>query len=280
MAKYQTTDPFTRIPNTAVNDPTLDLKALGLLVFMLSKPDGWRFTERNLADQTGVSRNQIRTAMSVLIDSGYVIRSTVMEAGRPTSVTQVYDQPPGTESEPPPGVPNRDQTLVPNRDRPESVPVSNNGGVVTKEVVTKEVSADADVHEPTTAVAAAGWEQARDLCEYLADAIVDGSVADVKRPKVTRRWIADMEQMIRLDGRDPDSVRRCIDWAHRGPGSQGNGARWNGWGAVVRCPDKLRAQYDQMAEQAARKARPPDGTAMAEAHRVMSGRTSTVRLAL
>lgn len=75
LAKYQTDDPFTRVPNTAVNDERLDLKARGLLLLMLSKPDGWVFRERHLATVAGVGRDQLRAAMQTLIDAGYVVRT-------------------------------------------------------------------------------------------------------------------------------------------------------------------------------------------------------------
>ena len=120
---------------------------------------------------------------------------------------------------------------------------------------------DEPVDEPTTTVAEEGWETAKGLCEYLADAIVETGVAGTKRPNVTRAWVAEMERMIRLDGRDPDHVRRAIEWAHRGPGSVGNGNGWAGWGAVVRSPSKLRAKYDQMAQQAEARRRGSNGKA-------------------
>lgn len=109
---------------------------------------------------------------------------------------------------------------------------------------------DEPVDEPTSEVAAEGWEVARDLAEYLADTIVETSVAGTKRPTVTRAWVEETERMLRLDGRDPDHVRRAIEWAFRGPGSHGNGNGWAGWGAVIRSPGKLRAKYDTMAQQA------------------------------
>lgn len=92
LGKYQTQDPFTRIPNVAVNDKRLDLKARGLLLLMLSKPDGWRFTETNLARDAGVGRDQLRTAIGMLIDAGYVYRWHDHGDGRPVMRTSVSDR--------------------------------------------------------------------------------------------------------------------------------------------------------------------------------------------
>jgi len=114
LALYRSDDPYTRVPNTTVNDKRLDLKARGLLLFMLSKPDGWQFRERTLADHCGVSRAQIRTALQTLITYGYVKRSVVVIDGIPRQQTEVYDvSHEGSVSVPP---------LVPNPDRPEPVP--------------------------------------------------------------------------------------------------------------------------------------------------------------
>lgn len=117
LAHYRQDDPYTRVPNVTVNDPRLDLKARGLLLFMLSKPDGWHFRERLLAEHCGVSRAQIRTALATLTGLGYVRRVRFTKDGSPRVETHVFDvaQPVGTETEPP---------SVLNPDGPETVPLS------------------------------------------------------------------------------------------------------------------------------------------------------------
>lgn len=130
LALYRSDDPYTRVPNVTVNDDRLDLKALGLLVFMLSKPDGWTFRERALASQVGVSREQIRTALARLTEAGYVVRRRELENGIPKVVTEVYDVP---KSEGPETVP----AGVRKPDRRETGPVSNerDGARTTRRVV-------------------------------------------------------------------------------------------------------------------------------------------------
>jgi hypothetical protein len=125
LAKYQTDDPFTRVPNSAINDDRLDLKARGLLLLMLSKPDGWVFRERHLAQIAGVGRDQLRGAMATLIDTGYVVRTQESFDGKPPiCVTRVYDMPQST------GV---GLAKVGFPDRGETRPFSNEGGLVTNE---------------------------------------------------------------------------------------------------------------------------------------------------
>ena len=125
LAKYQTDDPFTRVPNSAVNDERLDLKARGLLLLMLSKPDGWTFRERHLAGVAGVGRDQLRAAMQTLIDTGYVVRTRESADGKPpVCVTRVYDMPQTQVGFPEVGFPDRGETR----------PISNEGVLVTNEV--------------------------------------------------------------------------------------------------------------------------------------------------
>lgn len=119
LAKYQRDDPFTRVPNTAVNDERLDLKARGLLLLMLSLPDNWTFRERNLAEKAGVGREQVRTAMATLIEAGYVRRRREVVAGKPpVMITEVYDTAQDAAEV--------EKAEVGKPDRRETRPISNN----------------------------------------------------------------------------------------------------------------------------------------------------------
>jgi hypothetical protein len=91
LSKYSSAEPFTMVPNATIADTRLGPKALGLLVFMLSKPDGWTFREETIAKQMGVSRAQIRTAMARLLELGYVQRFWSRGESTPVQNTVVYD---------------------------------------------------------------------------------------------------------------------------------------------------------------------------------------------
>jgi len=144
LAKYRQDDPFTRIPNSAIADEQLDLKALGLLLVMLSKPDGWTFRERNLAEAGRVGRDALRTAMKTLIDAGYVHRSRVAEDGKPPiTVTEVYDRP---------IQPKVGKSEVGKPDGGETRPLSNDVVLVTNEK-SKRATAIPDGWQPDQALA-------------------------------------------------------------------------------------------------------------------------------
>jgi hypothetical protein len=125
------TDPYTRVPNVAIN--SLPPKSLGLYVFMLSKPEDWRFREVTIAKQMGVSRAQIRTAMADLIAAGWVTRRRQLENGVPIMDTTVHDQ---KQSE-------SDQST--ENERTESVPLSNKRGSNKKDESSGQSDQTSDV---------------------------------------------------------------------------------------------------------------------------------------
>ena len=82
------------------------------------------------------------------------------------------------------------------------------------------------------------------LCHTLADYVANNP-ENSKRPTVDKAWITDMERMIRIDERTPEQIERCLRWIYEGPGD------W--WIANIRSPKKLRARFDDLRAQAARK---------------------------
>jgi hypothetical protein len=84
------------------------------------------------------------------------------------------------------------------------------------------------------------YDESRRLCDLLADLIeANGS----KRPTVTAAWVSEGERMLRLDGREPDKVERCIRWCQADPF----------WRANILSMTKLRAKYDQLRLAAQRQ---------------------------
>ena len=155
LAKYQSDDPFTRVPNSAVNDDRLDLKARGLLLLMLSLPDHWVFRERNLADKAGVGREAVRSAMAKLIEAGYVVRRREAEGGKPpVVVTEVYD------TAQTPNLAEVGKPEVGKPDRRETRPISNEPVLVTNE--------KSNTRTRKTGVPS-GWSPSGELIQQLQD---------------------------------------------------------------------------------------------------------------
>jgi hypothetical protein len=81
--------------------------------------------------------------------------------------------------------------------------------------------------------------EASRLCRLLAGLISDNGS---RHPKITPKWLADMDRLMRLDERTPEQVEACIRWC------QSNSF----WRANIQSPQKLREKYDTMRLQALR----------------------------
>ena len=64
---------FTIIANSVCCDPRLSMRALGLLVRLLSRPDNWRTNSESLAREFGVGKDQIRSVLAELTETGYMV---------------------------------------------------------------------------------------------------------------------------------------------------------------------------------------------------------------
>ena len=65
---------FTVVPREPISDERLSFEALGLLTFLLSRPDDWRVHLEQLRQRGGVGREKIQQMIRNLIDCGYVVR--------------------------------------------------------------------------------------------------------------------------------------------------------------------------------------------------------------
>ena len=63
---------YTALSNQIVQDARLNLRSLGLFLFMWSKPDNWHFTIYNMAIARNVGQDQIKHALQDLKKYGYV----------------------------------------------------------------------------------------------------------------------------------------------------------------------------------------------------------------
>lgn len=72
---------FTILNNSLINDPRLSFRAMGILVYILSKPDNWRTSVQQLSKSRqnadsgsvrGSGAKAVRSALSELTEAGYV----------------------------------------------------------------------------------------------------------------------------------------------------------------------------------------------------------------
>lgn len=73
---------FTTISNVIINNPKMSLKAKGLLIFMLSKPDTWDFSINGLKSQLKEGRDSLSSTLIELENHFYLKRSQNREGGK------------------------------------------------------------------------------------------------------------------------------------------------------------------------------------------------------
>jgi hypothetical protein len=84
---------FTVLSNSVCLDYRLSMKALGLLVRLLARPDNWKTNSDCLSREFGVGRDQVRTVLNELQEFGYMQLNKVQDdAGHWSSTWTVYDE--------------------------------------------------------------------------------------------------------------------------------------------------------------------------------------------
>jgi hypothetical protein len=73
---------FTIIPNVTINDDRLSWEAIGLLTFLLSKPDNWIISPTHLMKQRGAGRHRIYKVLNELEEAGYIRSEKVRDEGK------------------------------------------------------------------------------------------------------------------------------------------------------------------------------------------------------
>ncbi len=85
---------FTIIANSVCLDNRLSMRALGLLVRLLSRPDNWCTNSESLAREFNCGRDQIRNTLQELSDFGYMeLQKTQDSKGFWSSAWMVFDEP-------------------------------------------------------------------------------------------------------------------------------------------------------------------------------------------
>lgn len=95
------TSHFTQVRNDVLRDRRLSFKARGLLVFMLSHPDYWRFRVEDLRANGPDGRHAVTTGLVELEATGYLQRHRRRaDDGTFTTRLVVFDTPQNQDSQP------------------------------------------------------------------------------------------------------------------------------------------------------------------------------------
>lgn len=134
------TQNYSVIPNLLIDDKNLDWKELGLLVYLLSKPDEWEVSVKHLQKQRKAGRDAILNMLKALRNAGYVVMKNRHEGGvdyvvYDTPQKREIPQPENTEVEEKNSEPLTEKPLT---DNPEAGKPTNgkSGYIVNTEVKT------------------------------------------------------------------------------------------------------------------------------------------------
>ena len=72
---------YTVVDNALIEDQLLSWKAKGLLIYLLSKPDGWKVRMGHLVSAGTLGREGVRGILSELEDQGYIVRLGGLRTG-------------------------------------------------------------------------------------------------------------------------------------------------------------------------------------------------------
>lgn len=90
--KYESN--FTQVPNELLEHPQLSFKAKGIMCYLLSRPDDWEVSQRQMARTMKDGRDSIMSGFKELVAYGYLDgQYTMMRNGVPVWVWDVYDHP-------------------------------------------------------------------------------------------------------------------------------------------------------------------------------------------
>ena len=111
--RAEKTKDFTIMSNAHLRDGRLSLKAKGLLSYMLSLPDDWRFSTRGLKANCREGADAVRKALCELEAAGYLRRTRIRSENGSFAEGEwsIYEKTGGVF----PGLP---QTENPQRDKP------------------------------------------------------------------------------------------------------------------------------------------------------------------
>jgi len=89
-------NPYVMIDRRPVENPKLSYKAKGILVYLLSRPDGWEVSVADLIKRSTDGEAGVRTGLKELKNAGHMKYTTSRKSGRITGwLIEVYEVPDG-----------------------------------------------------------------------------------------------------------------------------------------------------------------------------------------
>lgn len=111
------------LSNVTAEDDRLSLAALGLLVFLLSRPDDWIISETHLRNKWNVGRDKLRNLLNELVEAGYAQKTQARDTGKFDRNDWIISESPFTENP---------STVPPSTEKPLTEKPSTENPTLTK----------------------------------------------------------------------------------------------------------------------------------------------------
>ena len=229
--KHDKENPYVMISKKMLRDQSISPKAKGLLCFMLSLPDDWIMRPKQVAKAMAISPDQVYTILKELIPSGYAVRTRVKNSkGQygPTSYDffeekqqiSTVSQNPETAN-PDMGMPDMD---FPDVDLPDQETPTIQNTYIQKTEFTEDISSNILTppipphSEESNEAKASKKKFSKDFSDDLKQLAEAIKLAVLKeKPNFAVKnydaWLISLDQMIRLDKRDPHKIISVMRWA-------------------------------------------------------------------
>ncbi|MEY2875898.1 MAG: hypothetical protein RLZZ373_3269 [Pseudomonadota bacterium] len=133
---------FTILANSVCLDKSLTMRALGVLVRLLCRPDNWRTNSESLAAEFGCGRDAVRGALQELQQAGYILlQKTQNDSGHWSSAWLVFEEPQAGAGKADAGKADAGKAGAGKADAGKAGPITRTDGIRTDETRTDGASA-------------------------------------------------------------------------------------------------------------------------------------------
>lgn len=217
---------YSIISNTLLQDVNLSWKAKGILCYLLHLPDDWKINLIHLQKQATDGRESLKSGFKELKEKGYVEHQTIREKGKILSHIWIVHEEPILKND-------RDDK-EPEAGKPSSGFTTCGKSATTNNLYSESKDSESILKTKESVETATLSADADSLVSFFIEKIKERKT-DFKLPD-RKRWLLEIDRMIRIDKRDPKKIKSMIEWIHRD----------SFWSKNILSPQKLREKYDQI----------------------------------
>jgi hypothetical protein len=249
---------YTSISREPINDQRLSFRARGVLVWLLDKPDDWRTDSDAICAAGAEGRDAVRAALSELQLLGYLVRTRRQDSstGQWTTDIMIHESPTEAEVLVEPTTDSQASEIQASAGQASEIQASESRTSAGQALRLKTETDDCDqqlrqktekrhARPAVAALPATHPSDADRLCTLMAS-LVSARLGH-RQVEPGKKWVEEMDYMIRLDHRQPSEIERVIRWLD---GSDHPVALF--WRPNIESPVKLRAKWDTISGQYAR----------------------------